>query len=496
MWLTFTSGGDEGRSVQARGARFVIGRDGECDLVIADERASRRHAYLAVREDGRAELHDMGSANGTFVNGHRITEPVLLSGDEQLQFGNTTLATSLSEPSGDATMIGVTPAELAAEAAGAADAGTPVDGAGEAPPTPSTIERIRLRKSVRNATVLAGAAVVATVVVVILFVAGVFGGGGSGEPDLTTIVADASRSTVRVEALVRGQPYSGGTGWVLDSDAGLIVTNAHVVNGGETYRVGLEGEAPRSARPVAVAVCDDLALLEVDDRSGLTTMPQIDSQDELGAGQDVIALGFPASASRASPLTTTVGVISVVRTRYDIDTPDVPELPNVIQTDAAINPGNSGGPLVNRNGRLVGVNTAGYTLRGGRIIQGQGYAVGIDRVKEVVSRLRTGRSMGWHGLGYENIVSPDQGEQLRQLGLPVAPGLLVLAATENSPAAAAGFGVRPVLIVEANGRVLDGSTKDFCAALGDPQNATETTLTVVQSGATEPQTITIPVARS
>ena len=113
MWLTFTSGGDEGQSTQARGEHFVIGRDDECDLVVSDERASRHHAYLKVHDDGRAELHDMGSANGTYVNGHRITGPVMLSGGEQIQVGNTTLSTALRVPFEGATTIGITPADLA-----------------------------------------------------------------------------------------------------------------------------------------------------------------------------------------------------------------------------------------------------------------------------------------------------------------------------------------------------------------------------------------------
>ena len=78
----------------------------------------------------------------------------------------------------------------------------------------------------------------------------------------------------------------------------------------------------------------------------------------------------------------------------------MPQYPNVLQTDAAINPGNSGGPLVNTDGELVGVNSAGITDLGGRTIQGQGYAIGVDRVKEIVPTLRQGRSIGWTGLGF------------------------------------------------------------------------------------------------
>lgn len=502
MWLTFTSGGEEGTSVQAAGERFIVGRDDGCDLVIQDERASRQHAYLRIMDGGRAELHDLGSANGTFVNGHRITGPVMLSGGEQLQFGNTTLATSLREPSDNATTIGVTPAGLGTvvdpqpETAGAASASgtTPPAGPGASAatrtPTPSTIERIKLRKSVRTATVLAGAAILAAVVAVVLFATGVFSDDGPEEPDVPEIVAQVTPSTVVVFSEQDGEIAGNGTGWVLDAGEGLIVTNAHVVNGGETFSVGV-GDQMRDASVVGVATCDDLAVLRVSDTTGLVTLP-LGNQDDLQAGQQVVALGFPGSASLNSNLTTTVGVVSVVRTSFDLQGVDVPRYPNVIQTDTAINPGNSGGPLVNSDGELVGVNSAGITLLGGRTIQGQAYAVGVDRVKEIVPTLRGGRSLGWNGMGFTYIVDPSEFEDnFRAAGFPLVPGLVVLNATEGTPAEDAGFGRGPVLITEVNGTSMDGSLPSYCAALGDAEQAQDATFTVVQAGSTSSQDVTV-----
>src|SRR5205823_6033027 len=94
-------------------------------------------------------------------------------------------------------------------------------------------------------------------------------------------------------------------------------------------------------------------------------------------------------------------VVSVARTEYREYALDVPRYPNVIQTDAAVNPGNSGGPLLDLQGRLVGVTSAVRTLSpDGRIVQGQNYAIGVDRVRQVTRVLRTGRSIGWAGLGF------------------------------------------------------------------------------------------------
>src|SRR5918998_677995 len=90
MQLTIRSGSGSGQSIDVHGDRFTVGRDDANDLVIKDFKVSRRHAYLKALPDGRAALHDLGSSNGTFVNGQRV-QSVLLSGDEQIQFGDTVL---------------------------------------------------------------------------------------------------------------------------------------------------------------------------------------------------------------------------------------------------------------------------------------------------------------------------------------------------------------------------------------------------------------------
>lgn len=471
MWLTFTSGDRRGQSVEAQGERYVVGRDPECDLTIADERASRQHAFLRVHPDGRAEVHDLGSANGTLVNGHVLTGPVMLSGGEQIQIGNTTITTSLTPPSGPETTIGVTPAGIGAE--------TPRT------PTPSTIERIKLRRSVRTASVLAVVAVIAVGLVVALFAAGVFDSDEPDAPDIPEIVERVTPSTALVSVNVDGQPAGNGTGWVYDADQGLVVTNAHVVNGGETFTVAINDVA-RPANVVGVAPCDDLAVLRIDNRSGIVTLP-LGNQSELRKGESVVALGFPGAASDVANLTATAGIVSVPRTSFDVVALDVPRYPNVIQTDTTINPGNSGGPLVDLQGRLVGVNSAGITTLDGRTIQGQGYAIGADRVTEVVPQLAGGTSWGWTGMGFEYIPDPSEvSGQLSGAGLPQRPGLVVVSVTEGSPAAEAGFGQSPVLIAAVNGQTMDGSLPAYCAAIGDPETATEAVFSVFQQGASSP----------
>src|SRR4051794_3014478 len=131
MELRITSGADAGKTVQVQGNEFTIGREAGVDLVIADGKASRRHAALRVLPDGRATLYDLGSSNGTFVNGQRV-QSVLLNGGEQIQIGDTVLVP------GGAGAAAAAPAGQQAGAPGAPPPG-PAGAGGAArapPPTP------------------------------------------------------------------------------------------------------------------------------------------------------------------------------------------------------------------------------------------------------------------------------------------------------------------------------------------------------------------------
>jgi S1-C subfamily serine protease len=135
----------------------------------------------------------------------------------------------------------------------------------------------------------------------------------------------------------------------------------------------------------------------------------------------VVAVGYPASASLSDDLTSTAGVVSRVRSSFEAPSPDAPSYPNVVQTDAALNPGNSGGPLIDDREKLVGVNTATLTSIGRAPIQGQGYAIGVDRVKQVVPALGAGRSAGWAGFGLDfragSVIAVPMGEGTPVTGL-------------------------------------------------------------------------------
>src|SRR5688500_2798859 len=100
MWLEFQSGADTGKRVQVQGQRFTVGREGAVDLVVRDPKVSRNHAYFQDLGGGRIALYDLGSSNGTFVNGQQVTQTgVSLSGNERIQFGDTMMqATTQQAP--------------------------------------------------------------------------------------------------------------------------------------------------------------------------------------------------------------------------------------------------------------------------------------------------------------------------------------------------------------------------------------------------------------
>src|SRR4029079_11295286 len=109
------------------------------------------------------------------------------------------------------------------------------------------------------------------------------------------VVRQVSPSTALVISDKGTKRYASGTGWVYDAKSGLVVTNNHVITGGDHYRVELGGKV-RPATVVAAAPCEDMAVLRLQDRTGLTPLP-LGAQKDLEQGQSVVAVGYPANAS-------------------------------------------------------------------------------------------------------------------------------------------------------------------------------------------------------
>jgi S1-C subfamily serine protease len=138
--------------------------------------------------------------------------------------------------------------------------------------------------------------------------------------------------------------------------------------------------------------CQDVALLKVSDTDGFKTMP-LTTQSGLSAGDSVVAIGYPGTLAEGDNLVTTTGVVSIVKASSDTDHP------NVVQTDAAINSGNSGGPLLDMEGRVVGMNTFSPADVSKQL---QNYAIGIDQIQKLLPDLRAGTSTSYGGVGFED----------------------------------------------------------------------------------------------
>jgi S1-C subfamily serine protease len=418
MILEIKSGADAGRTANVRGDQFTLGREGTTNLVLRDAKASRKHASLRELPDGRVELTDLGSRNGTFVNGQQLSGSTILSGGEEIRIGDTVLV--------------AVPEQAAAPPPPPPQAAPPPPIAPpfqpqqvrqpDAPPPPgpsaSTMQRLVIQRGLKRVTILGIAVLVLLVIVIGGLVTGVFGGGGGGDGQLSNaeVVDKARASTLLV---VNNKGFGGGgrgTGWVWDASEGIVVTNAHVVAGGESYTVStgdklsisvspdgveIDGEEAREAKLVGEADCEDIAVIKLENTEGLKTIPRVPSKKELKVGDDVVVVGYPATLNltegaqqRDADLTGNTGVISTVSTTFPAIPGEGPSDPTVgpykdaILTDAVINQGNSGGPLVNREAKLVGMNSAQRTD-----VQGQFYAVGIDRINEIVPKLIEGEDV-------------------------------------------------------------------------------------------------------
>jgi len=258
-----------------------------------------------------------------------------------------------------------------------------------------------------------------------------------------------------------------GSGFVWSSD-GIIVTNNHVVEGASKITVNFQDGSQHTAKLVGVDPDTDVAVLRVDSKN-LPAAP-IGTSADLMIGESVIAVGNPFGLSG----TVTTGIVSAVG--RSVPSKEAGRtFTDFIQTDASINPGNSGGPLLNIEGKVIGINTAIIAQA-----QGIGFAIPVDRAKKVIQDLlRYGQvHTAWIG-AVTATVTP---EEAKRLGLRVTKGALVARVFGGSPAEAAGLKTGDV-ITSVGDRPVDSreafSTYTATAAPGQP-----VALTVVRGNAT------------
>ncbi len=227
------------------------------------------------------------------------------------------------------------------------------------------------------------------------------------------------------------QQHGAGSGFIIDS-SGVILTNAHVVNGAERVIVKLEDGRELTATDWHADPRSDVAIIRVDAGEPLPSVP-LGNSDEMEIGDWVLALGNPFDIGT----TVTSGIISAKGRNTGIN-----ERESYLQTDAAINPGNSGGPLVNLKGEVVGINTAISTRSGG--YDGVGFAIPVNNARWVADQLIATGSVKRAYLGVQlQGMTP----QLRkQFGVPNGQGALVAHVFDGSPASDAGIEAGDVIL--------------------------------------------------
>jgi 2-alkenal reductase len=241
-----------------------------------------------------------------------------------------------------------------------------------------------------------------------------------------------------------------GSGVIYNSD-GWILTNRHVVEGGNTFDVELKDGRVFSGEVYGIDTLTDLAIVKVD----ATDLPSaaIGESDALEVGQLVIAIGSPLGTYSNS---VTSGIVSAKGRTITTDGSARP-LTNLIQTDAAINPGNSGGPLLDANGNVVGINTAIATNS-----NGIGFAIPIDVARPIMAQAVAGQPLARPYLGIQFVSISRQ--LADEEDLPVQAGALVGGRDQNdqpvngvtagTPAAQAGIKDGDI-ITSVEGKVID-----------------------------------------
>jgi serine protease Do len=267
------------------------------------------------------------------------------------------------------------------------------------------------------------------------------------------------------------QPRGVGSGFILSSD-GLIMTNAHVVEGADEVIVTLTDKREFKAKIIGADKRTDVAVVKIE----ATGLPAIKVGDvsRLKVGEWVMAIGSPFGLEN----TVTAGIVSAKQR----DTGDY--LP-FIQTDVAINPGNSGGPLINMRGEVVGINSQIYSRSGGSM--GISFAIPMDEAFRVSEELRvTGRvTRGRIGVQIDQVSK----EVAESIGLGKPLGALVRGVESGAPADKAGVEAGDI-ITKFEGKVVEKSS-DLPRMVGSTKPGTRSTLTVFRRGAYKDLTVTI-----
>ena len=272
----------------------------------------------------------------------------------------------------------------------------------------------------------------------------------------------------------RPRPVSQGSGFFI-SDDGYLVTNNHVVEGGETFTIVMDDGTELDARLIGADQRTDLAVLKVDD-SRTFTYVTFATDGTTKVGDWVVAVGTPFGLGG----TVTAGIVSALGRDIGAGPYD-----DFIQIDAAVNRGNSGGPTFNLNGEVVGINTAIFSPSGGNV--GIAFAVPASLANTIVNDLIDNGTVerGWLGVR----IQPVTADIAESLGLADARGAIVADPQSDAPAAKAGIRAGDV-ITAVNGEAIAGP-RELSRAIADIAPGTKVTVTLSRNGETSDVEVTL-----
>jgi putative serine protease PepD len=315
-----------------------------------------------------------------------------------------------------------------------------------------------------------------TISVPVISSSGPIAGGPRANP-VVTVANKVLPSVVSIDVRGKSEEVTG-SGFVYDAE-GRVVTNNHVIEPAAksgTIRVILPDGSVRSARVVGRSPSYDIAVIELDDKTGLVPAT-LGRSDPVRVGEAVVAIGSPLGLNA----TVTSGIISATHRPVTTGGSGETSFINALQTDAAINPGNSGGPLVDLDGFVIGVNSAiatlGTTSGGPSGSIGVGFSIPIDQVKHTVREIiATGHA--------EYPVIGAQVSLERSLD-----GAKVLDVTNASPAADAGLEVGDIVTAINGDQIADGV--ELIVAIRSYQPGDVITMTVDRDGDTRQVKVTL-----
>ncbi len=320
---------------------------------------------------------------------------------------------------------------------------------------------------------------------------------------LINLYQRASPAVVFVETMIEQEgtqiPLGSGSGFVIDT-AGYIVTNNHVVEQADALQVTFVDGSVASAQIVGRDPYSDLAVIQVDVPPQRLLPLEFGDSSTLQVGQRAIAIGNPFGLEG----TMTVGIISALGRTLSAQVLEASGYfsnPEIIQTDASINPGNSGGPLLDINGRVIGVNTAIRSTTG--FNTGVGFAVPVNTVRRIIPALIAEGTYHYPYLGITAKTYFTLAELAGPLGLPVTQGVLIDEVQPGTAAAQAGLrgGDREVEVMGATLRAggdiitaIDGYVlSNFDDLIAYLVRETEVDQTVVMTIVRDGEELDIPV---